>query len=48
VWTDLTKIIAKAQATTEAKFSFVFSHRIATLLNRFNFPINCSTFERRP
>ena len=47
MWTDLTKMIANAQATTEAKLIFVFSQRIATRLNRFSFPINCSTFDRR-
>jgi Type ISP C-terminal specificity domain len=43
-WTNLTKMIANAQAISEAKLSFVFSQRIATRLNRFSLPISCSTF----
>jgi len=47
MWTDLAGKIAKAVARTKAKFSFVFSRRIAIRLNSFSFSINCSTFARR-
>ena len=42
MWTDFTRIIMHAKQTMASKLALVFSHRSATRLKRFNFPIICS------
>ena len=42
MWTNFTNIIMHAIQTMASKLTFVFSHRSATRLKRFNLPTACS------